>query len=90
MAGSGSLCLDEARRLVSVLSDEERLSLSRAISDVTSYQTDHEGTNQTVRELEIIINYFYANNLVVIFAVNHVFPFCLIISLVFIMHKIKC
>ena len=67
MAGSGSLCLDEARRLVSVLSDEERLRLSRAISDVTSYQTDHEGTNQTVRELEIIINYFYANNLVVIF-----------------------
>ena len=53
MAGSGSLSSDEARRLVSVLSDEERLRLSRAISDVTSYQTDHEGTNQTVRELEI-------------------------------------
>lgn len=62
MAGSGSLSLDEARRLVSVLSDEERLRLSRAISDVTSYQTDHEGTNQSVRELEIIISYFYANN----------------------------
>lgn len=90
MAGSGSLSLDEARRLVSVLSDEERLRLSRAISDVTSYQTDHEGTNQTVRELEIIINYFYANNFSCYFCSEYVFPFCLIISLVFIMHKIKC
>lgn len=75
MAGSGSLSLDEARRLVSVLSDEERLRLSRAISDVTSYQTDHEGTNQSVRELEIIISYFYANNFSCYFCSESCFSF---------------
>ena len=41
--GTSSLTQEEARRLISVLSEKERLYLSQAISDTTSFSEDEKG-----------------------------------------------